>query len=281
MGLRLLYLGADEDDETGTEGRSGGQIINDNFTELYSYSPDAALQSDGSVDGTDQLFTGHVGIGATATVDANALLNLKETLQDAGAAKNALDFGVEFAGSPFIGSTITSFKGLASYTATPTIATGGVTGMLFTAQHLSTSAISNLIGAAFTTGYSNVAGAITNVIGVDVRSASPVASAGGVTDARGVKIHNHGNSGVALVTGLLVDKQAGATPANSYGIRLNGDDLGADIAFGAAQDVRQHFNGAELEFQGAGIAHVATPVVNNGYVTIAINGVAHKFMTGV
>lgn len=83
---------------------------------------------------------------------------------------------------------------------------------------------------------------------------------------------------VTNLVGLQVDKQTGGT--NNYGIWLNGDDLGADIMLGAGKDVAMHFNGTNLEFQGTGIAHTASTVTHDGYVTIAINGVAYNFMVG-
>jgi len=38
MAIKLLYLGLQPDDGSGTPGRDGGQIINDNFTELEDYN---------------------------------------------------------------------------------------------------------------------------------------------------------------------------------------------------------------------------------------------------
>ena len=290
MAQQLINVGAAPDDGTGDTGRDGGIKINANFTELYQFDTNhlaaadphtGYLLADGSRDSSGgQLFTGHVGIGGTATVDANYVLNIKETVTDTSVLKTSLDFAIPFSGAPFVGGSIVSFKGTTSYETTPTIPTGSATGLLFGAQQNSTSALANLIGAAFTTGVVSAAGAVTNQLGVDVRATLPAVS-GAITDAIGVQIQNYGYLNTVKATGLKITKQTAATAVNSFGIVLNGDDLGSDIAFGAAQDVRQHFNGTELEFQGAGIAHVATPVVHNGYVTIAINGVAHKFMTGV
>ena len=38
MAIKLLYLGLQPDDGSGTPGRDGGKIINDNFTELEDYN---------------------------------------------------------------------------------------------------------------------------------------------------------------------------------------------------------------------------------------------------
>ena len=279
MALQLLDLGAKPNDETGTKGRSGGDIINDNFTELYSFTPSAALLVDGSVSGTDQLFTGHVGIGATASIKTNEILHLSETLQDDGGPKNAQLFEVLFTGSQLVGNSVNAFKGTVTNEATPTLLnTNAAIGLFFTAIQNSTSDMANLKGQLLRVSTASSTGAITSdLFGLEV-DATIAATSGTIANAAGISINDMGQTNVTTASGINVDKQTNAT--NNYGIRLNGDDLGADITFGAGQDVRQHFNGTNLEFQGSGIAHTASTVTHDGYVTIAINGVAYNFMTG-
>ena len=273
MALQLLNLG-NPDQNDGTPGRDGGQIINDNFTELYSFVPSAALLVDGSVDGTDQLFTGHVGIGATATVGTDEILMLKETIQDDASLKNAQLFDAIFTGSQFIGSSITAFNGKVSYEATPTIATGSATGLLFTSLQNSTAAMSNLIGAAITTGNAVGSGAITNQVGVDVRSTT--GAAGTISNAFGVQIASHGAANTTNSTGLQITKQSGAT--NNYGIVLDGDDLGADITFGASKQLRMHHDGTNFTLEGSGIAAVGSTATINATIPIDINGTVYHIM---
>ena len=52
---------------------------------------------------------------------------------------------------------------------------------------------------------------------------------------------------------IWCEKQTVGT-SNNYGIVLDGDDLGADIAFGATQQLRMHHDGTNLTLEGAGIA---------------------------
>jgi hypothetical protein len=274
MALDLINVGAAPDDGTGDPGRTAFDKVNDNFTELYDITA-TALQSNGSVDGSDQLFTGHVAIGSGASVQTDELLYLKETITDDGSPKNAQFFEVVFDGSPFVGNAITAFQGSTQYQATPTIPSGSATGLLFTVTQASTAAMSFLTGGIIRTGTGVATGAITALTGI-IAETTIDSSAGTITSSTGAEIGNHGQTNVTTATGLHVKKQTNAS--NNYGIVLAGDDNGSDIVFGAGKDIRQHFNGTNLEFEGSGISHTGQgDTVVTGYVEIAINGVARKF----
>jgi hypothetical protein len=301
MAKQTIDIGSTPNDRTGDTGREGGIKINDNFTELYNVTDNlvigtdvqawdadldifasngesAYLLADGSRDSTGgQLFTGHVAIGSGASVQTDELLYLKETLTDDGSPKNAQLFEVVFDGSPFVGNAITAFQGSTKYQATPTIPSGSAIGLLFTAGQESTAAMSFLIGSRIKTGSSAGSGAITALTGI-IAETTIDSTAGTVTSSTGVEIGNHGQTNVTTATGLHVKKQTNAS--SNYGIVLNGDDNGSDIVFGTGKDIKQHFNGTNLEFEGSGIARTASTVTHDAYVTIAINGTPYKFMLG-
>jgi len=271
MALDLIDLG---DIGAPDGGKEGGTKINAMFTELYTIS----LNSSGTVDGTDQLFTGHVGIGGGAAVGTDAVLTISETLQDDAANKVAQDFHVVFSGSQTIGKGLVAFNGWAVYEATPVVEIGSVTGLVFFSVHDSAADLNNVIGAVIKAGTAFAAGEVKTELTALVLENSINTTSGTIAYSTGLSVANFGSTNVTNAYGLYMTKQSLAT--NNYGISLAGDNLGSDISFGASQDVRQHFNGSQLEFEGSGIAHTATPVTNDGYVEIAINGVTHKFMTG-
>jgi len=122
-------------------------------------------------------------------------------------------------------------------------------------------------------------GSLRNAAGICINYPS-LLGGGGATSIYGLFVGDQGEANVTNAYGIFVQPPVYGSPTNSYGIVLGGDDKGADIAFGAGQDVRQHFNGTYLEFEGAGISHTASTVTHDGYITIAINGVAYKLMTG-
>lgn len=139
-------------------------------------------------------------------------------------------------------------------------ATGEVVGSRFTTRTLTTSAMSDLT-LATTEFTQSAANTITNLRQYHLKNF--------VKHATGVITNQYG---------LQIDKQDQG--ANNYGMWLNGDDLGADITFGAGKDVRMHFNGTGLEFEGTGIAWTTNAdAAVNGYVTVYIDGVARKLAT--
>jgi hypothetical protein len=75
MAKQILNLGTAADDGTGTHGRSGGDIINDNFTELYN----GKINADGSID-----FTG--------TQSIQNLLPVTDATYHIGDATHALNY---------------------------------------------------------------------------------------------------------------------------------------------------------------------------------------------
>jgi hypothetical protein len=279
MSLQLLNLGSGPDDGTGDTGRAGGEKINANFTELYTFAPSAALLVNGSVDGTDQLFAGHVGVGDLASVSDLIALNCGATVTTTGAGQtpSGLNSGVTVKGGhvatqpagvdlPMIIDGVGAFSTSVGIRSVSTVgANQGAVDLLgingFTSLMKSDAGHSGSLG---------------NCVHYQVNKG--VYNGGNPTTETGISVANLGQAGLSTVNGIQITKQAGAT--NNYGIFLNGDDLGADITFGAGQDVRQHFNGTNLEFEGSGISHTASTVTHDGYVTIAINGVAYNFMTG-
>ena len=77
MAQQLLNLGSAANDGTGTEGRAGGDIINDNFTELYGLLNDYLPLAGGTLTGD-------------LTLDANVDINMGGS----GATQPALTTGV-------------------------------------------------------------------------------------------------------------------------------------------------------------------------------------------
>ena len=70
MAIKLLYLGLQPDDGSGTPGRDGGQIINDNFTELEDYNTNVTTPHV-----TDTNWNAH---GSVATGDDTSLTDKLE-----------------------------------------------------------------------------------------------------------------------------------------------------------------------------------------------------------
>lgn len=125
----------------------------------------------------------------------------------------------------------------------------------------------------------NSAGSHTIPLGIGVRGYPLITNvASTVTDSIGVlagaTVKTFGT--VTNATSLKVEKNTAGATVNE-GIWMAGDDIGADISFGAGRDVQMHFNGVNLELEGSGIAHTSIGAETlTGYVTIAIDGVARK-----
>jgi len=97
MAQQILNLGAAENDGTGTPGRSGGQIINDNFTELYAIKAqvsyiaittatriitDAELVLGTNIFGVN--YAGAVTITLPADIDSNKVIVINDESGAAG-----------------------------------------------------------------------------------------------------------------------------------------------------------------------------------------------------
>jgi len=278
MAKQTVGIGSAANDGTGDPLRVAFDKINDNFTELYNYQPDTALQADGSVDSTgNQLFQGHVAIGADAAVSATTLLTLEETI-DAASPVVAVEYVLDIENTGLIGTAATSLYLDTTNSQEPTlVSVATLYGIFVEANQESVEDMLDMYpffaSPVSLAGSGNITGDYAAFF-----ASSPSWNGGKPVDAIAFKANNQGASSITNSYGLHIVKQTGAV--NNYGIALLGDDLGADIAFGASQDVRQHFNGTNLEFEGSGIAHTAATVTHDGYVTIAINGVAYNFMTG-
>ena len=273
MAQLIIDIGTVAGDETGDPGRTAFIKVNDNFTELYAVS----LNSSGTVNGTDQLFTGHVGIGGNAAVDAIKTFVIDDDVDmPSGVALGAIDANIVAGGNNVasqpaglnlkiklddIGgfSTSSGITSLTTITANQNAAILGINGY--------SSQIKSDVGSAF--GLGNI---------FHYQMLAGLYSGGKPITEVGLKVPNLGQAGVSTTTAIQIDKQAGSS--NNFGLILNGNDLGADIAFGTTREIRQHYNGSELEFEGSGITRTASTVTHDAYVTIAINGTAYKFMLG-
>jgi len=273
MAKQVIDIGSSPNDGQGDPLDVAFDKCNDNFTELYSFSSDTALQADGSVDGTNQLFTGHVGIGSGASIKTNEILHLKETITDDGAAKNAQLFEPELSGTTSIGGTLAAFRLNALYTATPSLLDFGIlSGAIIQASSSSASDLLGLSGLTVEPKAQGFGATVANMQGIVVKATTSST----VTTSIGITVEDVGSiSNTVNATGIRIDKQ---DATNAYGILLNGDDLGADIAFGAGQDVRMHYDGTNMTLEGSGITAVASTATVNNTIPIDINGTVYHIM---
>lgn len=275
MALQLLDLGTVAGDETGTEGRSGGQIINDNFTELYTYAEGTAAFPNGIEVTDDLLVSGHAAIGSTASVDATKILNIVEII-DAPSPVSAVEFSVEVENTAVVGTAAVAHSLVAINSQEPSLVeVAQLFGIRAITEQSATSDMLNMYGFFGTNQSTLGSGAITGESAV-VFAAAPAFSGGKAATSTGLAVLNQGVSGVTDANGLRIVKQSGAT--NNYGISLQGDDLGADIAFGAGQDVRMHYDGTNMTLEGSGIAAVGSTATINNTIPIDINGTVYHIM---
>jgi len=279
-----INLGSAPDDGNGSDGRTGGQIINDNFaalnTEVIANTAHAAgtkLNEHGNVadasltigtgaagidytltfDGENSdgvitwkededgfLITDHVALGADGVVDPVSVLYIEETLTPGG-----------------INTTEACLKFLAKYSDASGVVTTGI-GMQATARADAppSGGTGRVAGVrAIATQNSNTA---LNTLNAIESSLTSVAGTTGVpsvangqsisssftgakpTASRGIFVNNMGASGVTTAASMWCTKTSGAT--NNYGIVLANDDGGSDLVLGASQDAKIYFDGTDF-----------------------------------
>ena len=271
MALELINVGTVSDDRTGDTGRDAFIKVNNQFTELYSVTA-TALQADGSVDSTgDQLFTKKISIGSDADFTGTKAIHIAETFDSpastticshiystlSGTGNNTNHSAQEFAIEGQAGTWTDDVNGA------------------YYAPFMSGGTWSKVNG-----GYSLI---LTN--GGTITDAKCFKAKGGIVTGTIVNCYGFYSepflkiSGTApeTISGFWADKQTLGTVAN-YGIVLNGDDLGADIAFGTSQQLRMHHDGTNWTLEGAGIAAVASTATVNNTIPIDINGTVYHIM---
>ena len=272
MALQLLDLGTPNKGD-GTPGRDGGQIINDNFTELYSFVPSAALLVDGSVDGTDQLFTGHVAVGADAAVDANIILNVEENVVASG-----LDivYPLSLTTSIETNNVLQNARALglfAEITGNGTLCQGY--GMFMKVSSDSSTTLSSEVGILTEVG--TKAGSTQNVDELySCKLFNAFAGIGAVTKSVGLGVVTVANSKATTAIGLEVGPMSGST--NMSGIQLQTDGPGGDIVFGASQQLSMGHDGTNWAIAGSGVTAVASTATVNATIPIDINGTVYHIM---
>jgi len=245
--------------------------IETNFTDLYTVS----LNSSGSVDGTDQLFTGHIAVGEDASVNTQGIFVVAGNVEAVGigATVAAASYTIDVTGG--ILSTIAvgmRYNLLIDDVGAFSSGTGVSTSLTLGASQSAN--ISNLI--AYSGNLSSLS-PTSNITAASVFKANPGAiGSGGAINSYGLNVLNLGQGNVVNTYGAYIKKQSGST--NNYGIVLDGDDKGADIVFGAGQDVSMHYDGTNMTLEGTGITAVASTATINNTIPIDINGTVYHIM---
>ena len=208
--------------------------------------------------------TGHMAVGASATVDTLIVLNIKETFTpvESSVITPALSFDATAAGSvafsqpvglnakvSYIGTgpspllaTIVGTLTQNSAVAMNTIVSGVLTPGVFVA-HLESLAGSASMGeiSLIQASYGVFDGGVPSKIsGFEAQNLFNGAVAG-VTTANGMWVRNQGKAGVTNANGIQIDLQTGST--NNDSIWLTGNAIGSDIAFGSARNVKLYYDG--------------------------------------
>ena len=280
MALQLLNLGASPNTGTGDPGRSGGQKINDNFTELYTFCPGPALMADGSVDSSGgQLFQGNLAVGNTATLSDLYNINLDATITPS--APGQFPSGL-LADLTVDGGLIATQP--AGITLNQTMDGIGAFGTVSGIQAL------NVVTSNQTANLSGIT-VFSSIIQTQAGSGAPgnvyhfAANAGvwngpGPLNHFGLNCANMGASGASSAAGINIVNQSGATI--NHGIRLFGDGVGSDIVFGQGRDANIYYDGDDMiidsdyQVTGAGLIrfNAASNWTANGVGTVTISNVA-------
>ena len=280
MAINLVNLGTGEDTGDGDKGRVAFGKTNGMFTELYTVTAKSvtALQADGSVDSTgDQKFRGHVGVGSgfdTTSIEANKTFTINETYDNptertygsqishtiSGIGDTRDHLAQEFsitvsadAGQPFTGDLIGARYAPLADSGTASLMIGGESFIVTTGGTITD-------GRSFQSAGLIVTGTIVDYVGYYATA---------VTNVVGTAPVN--------ISSLYIEKQTVGTGSN-HGLVLAGDDLGADIIFGAGQDVAMHFDGTNMTLEGTGIAAVASTATVNNTIPIDINGTVYHIL---
>ena len=279
MAQQTINVGTVANDGTGDPGRDAFIKVNDNFTEIYTVS----LNSSGTVDGTDQLFTGHVAIGGNASVSAVKPLIIDEEISMPSGVFGAIDsiitaVGGNIAAQPsgislsILIDNLGAFSIPSGINAVNTVTANQASNLLRVNGYLSQ--LKSDSGFAFNMG---------NCAHFDIRGGSY--SGGKPVTETGIVVANLGKPGMTTAMGIEVTKQASAT--NNLGIVLSGDGIGADIVFGQGNDANIYYDGTDLAIDtalaGSGtldlVSQTASAITTetlNEYITIKIGGVSKK-----
>jgi hypothetical protein len=177
------------------------------------------------------VFNGRVVTTGTPTLSSSfdSMIEVKSTITNNGLAQSAIKARNIFNGS---GDFVTGIDGAPTFAPSQSISTAqGFAAAAFFAPPPGVT-ITNAIGGASATVYSNVSGAVTNGTAFDVVSPF-VFGALKPTTQYGLRINNQGIAGTANSYGLFVDAQSGST--NNYSAIFAGGNVGIGTATPASK----------------------------------------------